>query len=85
MSDLAPPRPQVQGWLDHNPDCYDNALYGEKRRWLGKNVEGAFYAVDRALHDWRARRDREGEGRRGRRGRGSGGASSTVKSAKSAK
>ena len=39
VSRLAAQISQVQGWLDHNPDCYDNAVYGEKRRWIGKNVE----------------------------------------------
>ena len=66
---------QVQGWLNHNPDCIDNQLFENKRKWIGKNVENAFYVVDRALHDWgsnRARgasntKDGGGGGRRRRR------------------
>mmetsp|Transcript_10372 Transcript_10372/g.18781 ORF Transcript_10372/g.18781 Transcript_10372/m.18781 type:complete len:588 (-) Transcript_10372:41-1804(-) len=66
---------QVQGWLNHNPDCVDNQLFENKRKWIGKNVENAFYVVDRALHDWgsnRARgasntKDGGGGGRRRRR------------------
>jgi len=68
---------QIDRWLKNNEDCIDNEIYTKKRKWIGKNVEEAFYAVDRALYEWRARRDRTGSvieaaggagGKRGRRG-----------------
>ena len=78
LEDLSTKLDQVSRWLRNNPDCCDCDVYERKRKWIGKAVEGAFYAVDRALYEWRARRDRTGSvmekaggmgGRRGRRRR----------------
>jgi len=51
---------QINGWLSKNVDSIDVSAYKQKEKWITGNVDAAFYAVDRALHEWRPKRDRVG-------------------------
>lgn len=60
---------QIDKWLTKNSDCNDSELYKAKTKWITKNVEKAFYAVDRALEEWRGRREKDEEEEKKGRGR----------------
>jgi DNA polymerase III delta prime subunit len=53
---------QISRYLANNPDSIDNAAYKTKLRWITTNVETAHYAVDRALFEWRSKREDKKKG-----------------------
>ena len=60
LETLAVQLEQIEEWLGHSENCVDDGIYKKKQKWISKSTEAAFYAVDRALYEWRSRRDRDG-------------------------
>jgi len=60
--ELAEKLAQMTRYLANNVDSIDSAAYVGKTKWIKGYVENAQYTVDRALHEWRPRRDRRDGG-----------------------